>query len=59
MNIPQGIDPSLYLAAAGKAKLAGLSDFGYSGNGHSGYPYGDEEEPTDEARTNEEAYDEL
>jgi len=44
----------LYLAAAGKAKLAGLHDYGSYGNG-----YNDDEEPTDEARTNEEAYEEL
>lgn len=51
-GLPAGIDPALYLAAAAKGKLNGIHDFG-------GYPYGDEEEPTDEARTNEEAYEEL
>lgn len=56
MNIPPGVDPALYLASAGKT---GINDLWYSSNGHSGYPYGNEEEPTDEARTNDDAYDEL
>ena len=57
LNLPAGVDPSMYLAAVGKAKLDGINDFGYSG--YNGDHYGNEEEPTDEARTNEEAYEEL
>lgn len=53
-GLPAGIDPALYLAATANGKLNGFNDYG-----NGGYPYEDEEEPTDEARTNEEAYEEL